>query len=81
MIYLLEFFRVQLSVSVLLGLVFVPKVWTFLHSKAHYKKVLSRRLGYCVTAEHRLSVQIISSLGGDLKLFVLISDTLQSNLH
>ena len=26
MIYLLEFFRVQLSVSVLLGLVFVPKV-------------------------------------------------------
>ena len=28
MIYLLEFFRVQLSVSVLLGLVFVPKVWT-----------------------------------------------------
>ena len=30
MIYLLEFFRVQLTVSVLLGLVFVPKVWTFL---------------------------------------------------
>ena len=81
MIYLLEFFRVQLSVSVLLGLVFVPKVWIFLHSKAHYKKVLSRRLGYYVTAEHHLSVQIISSLGGDLKLFVLLSDTLQSNLH
>lgn len=30
MIYLLEFFRVQLSVSVLLGLVFVPKVCTLL---------------------------------------------------
>ena len=26
MIYLLEFFRVQLAVSVLVGLVFVPKV-------------------------------------------------------
>ena len=42
MIYLLEFFRVQLSVSVLLGLVFVPKVWIIFNPAFSPGTVLSR---------------------------------------